>query len=75
MNTVINVPKIFGSDVFNEATMRQRLSAPVYNAWRTCIDTGAELKLETATSITTVPYHAGAAKYYAEHGITVNTDE
>ena len=36
---------------------------------------GAELKLETATSITTVPYHAGAAKYYAEHGITVNTDE
>ena len=36
---------------------------------------GAGLKLETATSITTVPYHAGAAKYYAEHGITVNTDE
>ena len=51
MNTVINVPKIFGSDVFNEATMRQRLSAQVYNAWRTCIDTGAELKLETANAI------------------------
>ena len=36
---------------------------------------GAELKLETATDITTVPYHAGAAKYFAEKGYTVNTDE
>lgn len=36
---------------------------------------GAELNLESATSVTDVPYHAGAAKYYAEHGITVNTQE
>ncbi len=36
---------------------------------------GAELNLETATQVTTVPYHAGAAKYYAEHGITVKTEE
>lgn len=36
---------------------------------------GAELTLETATDITTVPYHAGAAKYFAEKGYTVNTDE
>jgi len=35
---------------------------------------GSELSLETATSITTVPYHEGAAKYYAEQGITVNTE-
>lgn len=48
MNEVINVSEIFGSDVFNEATMRQRLSAGVYSAWRTCIDTGAELQLSTA---------------------------
>ena len=32
MSAVINVPEIFGSDVFNEATMKQRLSAQVYNA-------------------------------------------
>ena len=31
----------------------------------------AELSLEYATSITSVPYHAGAAKYFAEKGITV----
>ncbi|MDO4523413.1 MAG: TAXI family TRAP transporter solute-binding subunit [Eubacteriales bacterium] len=36
---------------------------------------GAELNLETATQVTTVPYHEGAARYYAEHGITVNTEE
>lgn len=51
MSAVINVPEIFGSDVFNEATMKQRLSAQVYQSWKTCIDTGAELKLETANAI------------------------
>ena len=34
---------------------------------------GAELSLEFATSITDVPYHKGAAKYFAEKGITVPT--
>ncbi len=36
---------------------------------------GAELNLDTATSITTVPYHEGAARYYKEQGYTVNTEE
>lgn len=34
---------------------------------------GAELDLEYATSVTDVPYHAGAAKYFAEKGIEVPT--
>lgn len=34
---------------------------------------GAELTLENATSGMTVPFHAGAAKYFAEKGITVET--
>lgn len=33
----------------------------------------AELSLDTASSITGAPYHAGAAKYYAENNITVAT--
>lgn len=33
---------------------------------------GAELSLENATSGMTAPFHAGAAKYFAEKGITVN---
>ena len=32
---------------------------------------GAELDLQSASAITSVPYHPGAAKYYAEKGITV----
>ena len=36
---------------------------------------GEELSVEKAADIKGVPYHAGAAKYYAEHGITVSTDE
>ena len=35
---------------------------------------GYELSLENATSGLTVPFHAGAAKYFAEKGITVVTE-
>ncbi len=35
---------------------------------------GAELDLENATSGMTVPFHAGAAKYFAEKGIEVAVD-
>ena len=33
----------------------------------------SELSLEKGASITTVPYHAGAAKYFEEQGLTVAT--
>ncbi len=36
---------------------------------------GTELNLEDAASVTTVPYNAGAAKYYEEHGFTVEMKE
>ena len=32
---------------------------------------GGELDLAFASSVTSVPYHPGAAKYFAEQGITV----
>lgn len=35
---------------------------------------GAELSVENATSGMTVPFHAGAAKYFAEKGVTVATE-
>ncbi len=49
----------------------------VYNLTKTLFENeikhakGAELSLENATSGMTAPFHAGAAKYYAEKGITV----
>lgn len=35
---------------------------------------GAELSVENATSGMTVPFHAGAARYFEEQGITVETE-
>ncbi len=34
---------------------------------------GAELSIENATSGMTVPFHAGAARYFSEKGVTVET--
>ena len=35
---------------------------------------GAELSLEFATDGIAVPFHAGAAKYFEEKGVTVKTE-
>jgi len=34
---------------------------------------GAELSIENAVSGMAAPFHAGAAKYFAEQGVTVST--
>ena len=51
MGDVLNVPEIFGSDVFNEAVMQQRLPESVYTAWKTCVTTGSQLPLDVANEI------------------------
>lgn len=51
MSHIINVPEIFGTDVFNEATMLERLATETYNAWKQCICTGSPLPLEVANQI------------------------
>ena len=51
MSQILNVPEIFGSDVFNEATMKQRLPEEVYQAWKTCVSTGSQLPLDVANEI------------------------
>ena len=48
---LLNVPEIFGSDVFNEAVMKQRLPVEIYKAWETCIQTGSSLPLDVANEI------------------------
>ena len=65
MGEHLNVPEIFGSDVFNEAVMQQRLSPAVYHAWKNSIATGLPLELPVANEI------AEAMKVWAiEHGAT-----
>ena len=51
MNDFINVPEIFGSDVFTEATMKQRLDPHTYEAWKSCIATSTPLPLDVANTI------------------------
>ncbi len=51
MNEILNIPEIFGCDVFNEATMQQRLSEEIYRAWKQCTSTGKPLELSVANPI------------------------
>ncbi len=51
MSKILNVPEIFGCDVFNESTMRQRLSEEVFHAWKHCIETATALPLDVANAI------------------------
>ncbi len=46
-----HIPDIFGIDVFTEEQMKQRLSADVYDKWRSCIQSGTPLELSTANEI------------------------
>ena len=51
MHNTINVPEIFGCDVFNEATMRQHLAEATFEAWHHCIKSGSPLPLDVANEI------------------------
>ena len=51
MSEFVHIPEIFGSDVFNESTMKQRLSSDIYNAWKLCIQNGTSLELSVANEI------------------------
>lgn len=59
------VPEIFGSMVFNDATMRQRLPKETYKALKKTIDNGEALDISVANIV------ANAMKDWAcEHGAT-----
>ena len=51
MSKILNVPEIFGSDVFNEAAMQQHLTPETYGAWKHCIETATPLPLSVANEI------------------------
>ena len=43
MSTTLKLPELFGSLVFNEETMKERLSTASYRAWKKCIVDGTSL--------------------------------
>ncbi len=51
MSQNLNVPEIFGSDVFNEAVMKQRLHPDIFNSWKKCIENSTPLELDVANGI------------------------
>ena len=51
MGEILNVPELFGSDVFNEAVMKMQLPDSAYRAWKNCVTTGSQLSLEVANQI------------------------
>ena len=65
MSAFLNVPDIFGSDVFTEAVMKQRLEPQIYDAWKNCIATGTHLPLDVAN-----PIAEGMKNWAIEKGAT-----
>ena len=51
MSEFLNVPEIFGSDVFNEAVMKQKLRPEIFLSWKQCIENGTPLQLDVANEI------------------------
>ena len=51
MEEIFNLPEQFGEDVFNEATMKQRLPQQTYQAWKHCVAQGERLSLDVANEI------------------------
>ncbi len=47
----LNVPALFGNLVFNEETMRQRLSDKTFSCWSQCVKNGSELDSSAANEI------------------------
>ncbi|MBR4551104.1 MAG: C4-dicarboxylate ABC transporter substrate-binding protein, partial [Oscillospiraceae bacterium] len=64
---VIARDDVSSDDVYNF------VSTVFENADNLAHDKAKELDLDFATSVTSVPYHAGAAKYFAEKGFEVPT--
>ena len=65
MSTTLHLPELFGSRVFNEETMKDRLSPASYGAWKKCVTEGTALDISTANEI------AEAMKQWAvERGAT-----
>ena len=51
MSNYLNIPEIFGCDVFNERTMQQRLAPATYESWKSCMRENKPLQLNVANEI------------------------
>ena len=77
VETVTVKATVIVSAALDEETVYNMTAAIFDNAEAIAIENakGKELSIENATEGMTAPFHKGAARYYAEHGITVNSEE
>ena len=73
MTTVAVGAVVIARDDVSEDDVYNFVSDIYENAANLSHGKASELDLEFAASVTAVPYHKGAAKYFAEKGITVPT--
>lgn len=71
--TVAVAAVVVARDDVSEDDVYNFISAIFENTDALAHDKADELDLEFAASVTTVPYHAGAAKYFSEKGMEVPT--
>ena len=62
MSTTTKLSDLFGSMVFNEDTMKERLSSASYEAWKKCVTDGPSLDISTANEIAQVSEAVGRGK-------------
>ena len=77
VETVTVKATVIVSASLDEETVYKMTAAIFDNAEAIAIENakGKELSLQNATEGMTAPFHKGAARYYEEHGITVNSQE
>ena len=51
MSTNVKLTELFGSMVFDEETMKERLSSASYKTWKQCVTDGTPLDISTANEI------------------------
>ena len=59
----MNLPELFGCQVFNKRVMKHRLPARIYNALQSTIKNGAALELDVANEIANAMYYVSLYKH------------
>ena len=65
METIVSVPEIYGSIVFGDQVMKERLPKDIYKAVHTSIKSGSHLELAVANTVASV-----MKNWAIEHGAT-----
>ena len=69
MHKQMDVTEIFGSNVFNDRVMKERLPRDTYKALKKTIQEGLPLSLDVANVVASDPFRAAFVRLRSEHGL------